>query len=164
MTSARKREDAAVVVERQFGVDDLVEALAGGGEVFQAVAGPFDRAPQLPRRGADENLLRIERALAAETAADIGRDHADAVARNVERRRQRIAHDAGHLRRRMQRQRVAARFVFGETGARLDRDRGLAVHAEAAFDPDRRRRECRLGVAALELAADKDIGAGLVVQ
>ena len=157
-------ENAAVVVERQFGVDDFVETLAAGGEVFQAVAGPFDRALQLPRRGANENFLRIERALAAKTAADVGRDDANAMARNIERRRQRIADDAGHLRCRMQRQRVAARFVFGEIGARLDRDRALAVHAEAAFDADRRRRKCGLGIAALELAADNDIGAGLVMQ
>ncbi len=67
-------KNTAVAVERQFGVDDLVESLAAGGEFFQAIAGPFDRALQLPRRGADENLLRIERALAAETAADVWRD------------------------------------------------------------------------------------------
>ena len=39
---------------------------------------------------------------------------------------------------RMKRQRLAARVVFGKTGARLDRERGLAVHAEAAFDAHRR--------------------------
>ena len=40
------------------------------------VARPFHRRAELPRRRADENLLRIERALAAETAADVGRDDA----------------------------------------------------------------------------------------
>ncbi len=159
-----QRQNAAIIVERQFGVDDFVKTLAVGGEVFQAVAGPFDRALQQPRRGANKNFLRIERALAAKTAADIGRDDANAVPRNIERRRQRIADDAGHLRCRMQGQRVAARLVFGEAGARLDRDRALAMHAEPAFDPDRRRRKCRLRIAALELAADDDIGAGLVMQ
>ena len=156
-------KNAAVVAQRQFGVDDFVKTLAAGGEVFQAVAGPFDRALQVPRRGANENFLRIERALAAKTAADVGGDDANAMARNIERRRQRIAHDAGHLRCRMQRQRVTARFVFGEISARLDRHRGFAVHAEAAFDADRRRRKCGLGITALELAADNDIGAGLVM-
>ena len=38
----------------------------------------------------------------------------------------------------MKRQRLAARLIFGKTGARLDRERGLAVHAEAAFDAHRR--------------------------
>ena len=65
-------------------------------------------AAELPRGGADENLLRIERALAAEAAADVGRDHAQPVARQVERLGQRVAHDAGDLRRGVEGQRVAA--------------------------------------------------------
>ena len=134
-----QRKNMAVAVERQFGVDDLVEALAAGGEFFQAIAGPFDRALQVPGRGADENLLGIERALAAKTAADVWRDHADTLAGNIECRRQCVAHDAGHLRRRMQGQRVAARLVFGETGAWLDRHRALAMHAETARYAHRRR-------------------------
>ena len=74
-------------VEAKLGVDDLVEALAGGGEILHAVAGPFDRRAELPRGGADENLLGIERAFAAEAAADIRRDHAQLMAGHVERRR-----------------------------------------------------------------------------
>ena len=91
------------------------------------------------RGRADENLLRIERALAAEAAADVGRDHAQPMPGQVERLGQRVADDAGDLRRRVQRERVAARLVFGEARARLDRHRGLAAHAEAAADPHRRR-------------------------
>ena len=154
----------AVAIERQFGVDDFIETLAVGGEVFQPVAGPFDRAPQPPCSRANKNFLRIERALAAKTAADVRRNDADAVARNIERGRKRIADDAGHLRRRMQRQRIAARLVFGETGARLDRDRALAMHAEPAFDLDRHRGKCRVWIAAFELAADYDVCASLLVQ
>ncbi len=159
-----EREYPAVRIERQFCVDDFIEGLVAGREVLQAVAGPFDRAPQLPRRGASENFFRIERALAAEAAPHIRRDHADPMARNIERRRQRVAHDARHLGGRMKRQRLAARFIFGKTGARLDREHGLAVHAEAAFDAHRRGLRGGVDVAALELAADQHVAAGFFMQ
>ena len=164
MTSARNAVIAAFAIERQFGIDDFIKALAVGDQILHAVAGPFDRAVKPPRHGADKNLLRIERALAAETAADIAGDDANAVARKIERVGQRIAHDAGHLGGGIKRQRLAAGVVFGEAGARLDRDRRLAMHAETAFDAHRRGGKRGIDIAALEFAADQHIGAGLLVQ
>ena len=40
--------DPAVAVQRQLGVDDLIECLTGGDKVFEAIAGPLDRARQQP--------------------------------------------------------------------------------------------------------------------
>ncbi len=159
-----QRHGMAVAIEAELGVDDLVEGLEAGRKVLHAIAGPFDRAPEMPRGGADENLLGVERALAAEAAADVGCHHAQPVARQVERLGQRIAHDAGNLRRGVEREGVAARLVFGEARARLDRDRGLAAHPEAGFDPHRRRLHHGVDVAALELAGDQHVGARLLVQ
>ena len=84
--------------------------------------------------------------------------------RQVERGGERVADDAGDLRRRMQRERVAARLVFGQIRARLDRHRGVAAHPERGADPDRRCGERRIDVAALELSRDHHVGAGFVVQ
>ena len=108
----------------------------------------FTARSELARREADEELLGIERRLAAEAAADVGRDHPQPVARQVERLGQAVAQDAGNLRRRMQGELVAAGVVFGKAGARLDRRGGLAAHAKAAADRreglgERRRRRRR---------------------
>src|SRR5437764_7926393 len=127
----------ALGVEAELGIDDLVESMAGADQIFHAVASPFNRTAEQARCRADENLLRIERALAAEAAAHVGGDHADVVAGYIERGGERIAHDARYLRRRMQRKRAPAGIVFGETGAWLNPHRGLAVHAEASLDPHR---------------------------
>ena len=159
-----QRRDMPFAVERDLGVDDLVKALAAREQILHAVRGPFDGARQQPRRGGDENLFGIERTLAAETTADILRDDPHAMAGNIERLRQRIAHDARHLRRRIQCQRLAAGVVFGKVGARLDRNRRLSVHAKPAADAHRRLGKRGVDVAALEFAAHHHVGAGLIVQ
>jgi hypothetical protein len=80
-----QRQHAALSVETELGIDDLVEAVAGGAQVLHTVAGPFDRAAELARRRANEDLFRVERALATEAAADIGRDHTQPVTGQIER-------------------------------------------------------------------------------
>jgi len=159
-----QRHRHAIRVEAELGINDLVEALAGGGEIFQPVAGPLDVAPELPCREGDEQLLRIERGLAAEAAADIRRHHAQPVARHVERFRQRVADDPGNLRRRIKRQRILAGGVFGQIGAVLHGERRLAAHAKAAADPHRRSLHLGIDIAALELTRQQHVGAGAFVQ
>ena len=156
--------DNAFLVERQFRIDDFVETLAVGGEVLQAVAGPFDRARQQPRRGTDKNLFRIKRAFGAKAAADIRRHHADALARNAQRHRQRVAHDTRHLRGGLQRQLFAACVVLGDACPRLHRQRGFPTHAKMAADAHCRGGKCFVHIAALELAGDQHVGAGFVVE
>jgi len=39
-----------VVVEAELGIDDLIEAVAGRGQVLHAIAGPFHRAAELALR------------------------------------------------------------------------------------------------------------------
>ena len=152
------------MVQRQFRIDDFIKGLRAGGEVFHAVTGPLDRAGEPPRRGADEDLFRIERSLAAKTAAHVRRHDANLVAGKIERRRQRIAHDARDLRRGMQRQRVAPRLVFGKARPGLDGDRRLAMHAEAAADAHRRGGKRLVRLAAFELPVHQHVGAGFFMQ
>ena len=74
-----ERGDLAVVVERHFGVGDVVAAVRVGQERLRAVAGPFHRPADLLRRPQADDLFRIDEDLRAEAAADIGRDHAQLV-------------------------------------------------------------------------------------
>ncbi len=64
----------------------------------------------------------------------------------------------------MQSERIAPGLVLGEAGARLDGDRRLAVHAEAAADAHGGLRDRRIDVAALEFAAEQDVGLRFVMQ
>src|SRR5262249_28007236 len=82
-----QRQDMARVVEAELGIDDLIEALAVAGKILDAVAGPLDRAGELPRDGAHKNLLRVEGAFPSEAAADIRANHPDLVAGHFERSR-----------------------------------------------------------------------------
>src|SRR5262249_55153514 len=77
--------DMALVVQSELRIDDLVKALAIAGQILHAVAGPFDRRGEPSRRRAYKNFLRVQRAFAAEAAANIRRHNADLVARHVER-------------------------------------------------------------------------------
>ena len=71
--------DLAVVVERHFGMGDMIAAVRVGQERFRAVAGPFHRPADLLRRPEADHLLGIDEDLRAEAAADVGRDHAQLV-------------------------------------------------------------------------------------
>ena len=108
--------------------------------------------PSETRRRADENFFRIERALAAEAAADIRRDHAEPMAGHVERVASASRTMPGICVAECSVSASPAAVVFGETGARLDRHRGLAVHAEAPLDRAPVRRKRGIDIAALELA------------
>ena len=118
----------------------------------------------MPGQGADHDFLHIERGLAAETAADIGRDDAQAVAGHVEDFGQDIADDAGHLGRGVQRQRSRAPVVLGEIGPVLHRDRGLAPKPEAPSHLDDRLGHHRLDVTARELPERQHVRRGLVME
>ncbi len=77
-------EEAAVPVERQLGLGDVVAALGVGHERLRALRRPLDRAAELPRRPGDDDLLGVVEDLRAEAAADVGRHHAQLVLRDVE--------------------------------------------------------------------------------
>ena len=77
--------------------------------------------------------------------------------------RQRAAHQAGALRRRVKRQLAGARIVLGQASARLDRHGGVAVKPEAFLDDEIGGRR-RVKTAARELARNQQIGAGLVMD
>jgi hypothetical protein len=58
--AVRKCEDMSVLVEREFCVDDLVEALARRGKILQPVACPSHRPTEVTGEHRDDDLrLRL---------------------------------------------------------------------------------------------------------
>ena len=155
-------DDRPVGGEPQLGIDRLVEGLRGRDQVLQAIAGPLHRAAELARQRGDEDLLGIQGRLAAEPAADVGRNHPHAVGRQIERLAQRVANDAGNLGGGVQGQ--APRPVLRQARPVLDRHRRLAMEAEATADGYGGLREVHVHVAARELAGDDDVRGGVLVQ
>src|SRR5262249_54235320 len=71
-------QDTAATVETDPDVVHLPALVVDGKEVFGAVFGPFDRAPQLHGGIRDKELVRVEEHdLRPEATAHVGRDHLD---------------------------------------------------------------------------------------
>ena len=62
----------------------MIAALVVRKESFRAVLLPLDRALQLAAGPDDERLFRVDEGLHAEPAADIGRDQAQVILRNLQ--------------------------------------------------------------------------------
>ncbi len=111
--------DRAVALGAHPDVGDLVAALVGDRHVLRARLDPLDRAPELARRPAGEELLAVDLELLAEAAADLGRDHAHVILAEPEQERHEQAHEVRNLGRGVERQRAGP--VVGEHAAALDR-------------------------------------------
>src|SRR5436309_12139728 len=98
-----------------------------GHEVFAAVAGPFYRPTDAPRRPGDDREFRVEAAAGAEIAADIVHHHAHLLGRHTQHHRQIAARTDAAAGAGMQR--VAAGFwiELADRGARLHRYPGHAL-------------------------------------
>ncbi len=71
-----QREEAAFDIERELGAGEMIARLVVDQEALGAGCDPAHRAAEPARREGDDAFLRIELALVAEAAADVGRDHA----------------------------------------------------------------------------------------
>ena len=126
--------DFAVAVEGHLRLGDMIAAVGVGDEAFRTLAGPFHRPVELARRPQANDLLRIDENLRAETAADIGRDHAQLVlGRHADEGRDDQPRDVRILRRVPQRQAAACGIVLGDRRARLHGVRHQAVVDELEF-------------------------------
>ncbi len=73
-----QRQDAALFVEADLHVVDLVARMARADQMLAAVLDPLHRPAEPARQERDQQIFRIDVALDAETAADIERDAAHA--------------------------------------------------------------------------------------
>ena len=126
-----QRQELAVLVERQFRVADMVAVVIVGDHPLDALADPFDRAPDLARRPQGQRVFGEMPAFHAEAAADIAGDDAHLRLGNVEDAPRHIG--AGAVRPlRAEIERVAAEpvVILADAAARLHRRRGDAVEDE----------------------------------
>ena len=138
--------DLAVGVGREFGMGDVVAAMRVGEEGLGAVGRPFDRAIDLLRRPDADRLFGIDEDLRAETAADIGRHHAQLVLRrDADEGRQHEPRDMRVLARRVEREGILALVPFADRRAGLHRIGNEAIVDEVDLRDVLRRREGRVG-------------------
>ena len=87
-------------VDRDLELPVLVALVHRVGEILAPVLGPFDRAVEQLRRRHHRHVLGIDAELGAEAAADVGRDHAQALV-EIHQRGQRLREVVRLLRRGM---------------------------------------------------------------
>ena len=134
---AGQGEDFAIVVETDLDVVNIVARMRRVEDVFVAVLDPLDRAAQFASQPGDENVFRVDMPLAAETAADIGRDAAHALFGHAERGGDLAPDPMDDLGRRPDCQRIGAGVVIGDHAPAFHRHRGVAMMDETAFEPVR---------------------------
>ena len=116
-----------VGVERKLGMGEVIARLVVGEEALGAGRNPAHRTGEPPRRPRDDALLRIELALVAETAAHIGRDHAQRALGDAELIGDLTADVMGRLGRGVERELPALGLDCSDERARLDRRSHQAV-------------------------------------
>ena len=106
----------------------MVAAVRVGNEGLGALRRPLHRPVHLARRPQADDFLRIDEDLGAETAADVGRDHAQLVlGRHADESGDHQPRHVRILRGVPEREMVGAGIVFGQSHARLDRIRHQPV-------------------------------------
>ena len=115
-------------------------------------------------RERNEEILRIELAARAETAADVVLDHVDRVLGKPHLLRQRAAVEEQHLGAAIDGEPPARGIPFGQEPARLHRQRHVPLHAEALAPDVRSILEGRSRVAAYRPELDRKVGAFVLEQ
>ena len=123
---------------------------------------PFHRTTERLRQITDEELLGVDLELAAESTADLRRDHAHLVLPKAEVERDDELHEVRDLRRRPERE--LARLELRGHGARLHRVRDEALVDDALSHFDLGVLERLVDVAALDRVREDEIGAELLVD
>ena len=129
-------QDPAVARDRDLRLVQLSPLLGGGEEVLVPVLDPLHGPSQLDRGPGDEDLLRVEHDLRAETAAHEGGDEPHLRLRQAERRGDDVAHRNGGLRRVPHLKPVGPRIPLGHDGPVLDRAPDSPVIGEASLQDE----------------------------
>ena len=139
----------ACVVETDFEIPVLIAFLDRSHQVLAPVFDPFDRATEQHAGSGNRHFLRIKNKLAAEAAAHVGRDDANAIFIETEHLHDEEAGLVGELGRTPDRQHVHIRLVVGEDAAALDRMRPSAVLLQRQLQAFRRSADRGVGVPVL---------------
>ena len=151
--------DAAVAVDRDLDVVELIAFLMGGGEMLAPVLDIFDRPSYRDRRRGDGEVFGIRLHFRAEAAAGVRRDHPDPVVRLAGH----AAIDVAQLVRRLgvgpDGQRVGDRLVGCQHGAAFHGVARAAMLEQGLAEDMRRPGERRIGLA----VADGEFGGDIVL-
>ena len=128
-----QREDAAVVVEADLDLVDLVTRMARAHQMLATVLDPLHRPPQPARQERNQQVLRVDVPLEAEAAADIRRDAADAGFRQPQHGRSLAPYPMHDLGARPDRHRIRARVMDADDAAAFHGSGGVAMMMKAAF-------------------------------
>ena len=141
----------------------VIARVGRGHQPFPPLLHPLHGPAQPHGQETEGNIFRIEDGLDAEAAADIGRDHPDAILGETEDLGQTMTGQMRYLGARPERELPLARAPLGDSPPPLERCRRLAIRAERALDHHGGFRQCLLHLAALEAAREEDIvgGAGV---
>ena len=130
-------------------------------QMLAAILDPAHRMSDFHGDRRDGDVLRHDSVLAAEAAADVGRDDPHLVFRKAEHPRQRHALDLAALGRQIDHQFVEPMIPIGEHAAAFERNRGLPIKPQPAAQPDRRRGE-RLRISLDDAGADVGVARPLI--
>ena len=159
-----QREQPALVVEADLHRVDLRALLRGRQHVLEAVLEPPYRAAEAHRQQRDQHIFRVHDELGAETAADVGGDHADAVGLEAEQLADELAHLVRHLGGRPHRQQSSHRVVLGDEATRLHRLAAGPADGQCHAGAPRRRIQRRRHVAARERHPAREVVGNVVVH
>src|SRR5262245_53684539 len=122
-----QREETTVGVERELRMGEVIASLIVRNKTFGPARDPAHGTSQPSRGPGDDPLFRIELALVAETAAHVGRHHAQRAFGNAELLGHLSANVMRRLRRAVERELLALRIDGADDRAWLDRRPDQAV-------------------------------------
>ena len=154
----------AVLRTAHLDVLDVVAAVDRDLVVLRAILCPLHRSAELHRGEAHQRLVGIRRDLAAEPAADLGRDDPDPMLGKLEHHRAEEPMDVWVLAGGPERELAGALVVAGDGRARLHRGGEQPLLHDALLDRHFGRLERLLRVAAGHYPGERDVVGHLVVQ
>ena len=143
-------EDPPRVVEAHRHVVLLLALLGRGQHVLEPVLEPAHGPPEPPREERDEHVLGIDDELGAEASADVGRDHAHLMRRQVEEIADELPDLVRHLGGGPHREQAEGRVPVRDEPARLHGLAAAPPDAELDLDDARRGAQRGLDVSARE--------------
>ena len=147
-----ERRQRAVLLCAQPHLHVVVARERVGLQVLHPVLDPLHRLADHHRSGHRDHVSRIHRHLAAEAAADVGRDDADALLRQADVPRDQREHRAHRVRRlggHVDRELALGRVEVGDAAAGLHRRHVDARHVHVLLGDDLRSLQRFLGVGAV---------------
>ncbi len=158
-------EEVALGIEGELGLDLQIAGLMVAEKRLLPLAGPFDGPPEPARRPGDEREFRVGGVPRAKIAADIAGDDPYLVLRQPEHRRHVLPRPADAAASGVERDPAARRIELGESGARLHRHAGDALHpSREPGDMGSRRESSFSGLMIADSRIEHEVWSALVKQ